>query len=333
MIRRWMYWFLVLAFIWIVATRFSEITDFSFTLSQGRFKWVLIAVALQILHYLVSSASFRTAFAIVGVESRVRDLLPLLFGSVLVSVVAPSGGASCAALFVDHSARRGQSPGRTAAGVLLQHISSVAAFILILSAGLVYLGTQRGLQLYQITAALILLLAVSLISGVLVLAMRYPLLFRRLLGQLQRAINALVCKFKDVTLITDDWVEVHASEFIEAGAAIIAQPRWLLSTFAVLLVAHLVNMGVLYSLFLAFSQSIQIGPLVAGYAIGILFLIISVTPQGVGVVEGIMPLTFASLGVPASAATITVLAFRGLSLWLPLLVGFLLLRRSGVFRT
>jgi glycosyltransferase 2 family protein len=333
MIRRWMYWFLVLAFIWIVATRFNEITDFSFTLSQGRFKWVLIAVALQILHYLVSSASFRTAFAIVGVESRVRDLLPLLFGSVLVSVVAPSGGASCAALFVDHSARRGQSPGRTAAGVLLQHISSLAAFMLILSAGLVYLGTQRGLQLYQITAALILLLAVSLISGVLVLAMRYPLLFRRLLGQLQRAINALVCKFKDVTLITDDWVEVHASEFIEAGAAIIAQPRWLLTTLAVLLVAHLVNMGVLYSLFLAFSQSIQIGPLVAGYAIGILFLIISVTPQGVGVVEGIMPLTFASLGVPASAATITVLAFRGLSLWLPLLVGFLLLRRSGVFRT
>lgn len=333
MIRRWMYWFLVLAFIWIVATRFNEITNFSFTLSQGRFKWVLIAVALQILHYLVSSASFRSAFAIVGVESRVRDLLPLLFGSVLVSVVAPSGGASCAALFVDHSARRGQSPGRTAAGVLLQHISSLAAFILILSTGLVYLGTQRGLQLYQITAALILLLAVSLISAVLVLAMRYPLLFRRLLGQLQRAINALICKFKDVTLITDDWVEVHASEFIEAGAAIIAQPRWLLSTLAVLLVAHLVNMGVLYSLFLAFSQSIQIGPLVAGYAIGILFLIISVTPQGVGVVEGIMPLTFASLGVPASAATITVLAFRGLSLWLPLLVGFLLLRRSGVFRT
>lgn len=333
MIRRWMYWFLVLAFIWIVATRFSEITDFSRTLSQGRLKWILMAVALQLLHYLVSSASFRTAFAIVGVESRVRDLLPLLFGSVLVSVVAPSGGASCAALFVDHCARRGQSPGRTAAGVLLQHIASLVAFMLILSAGLAYLGAQRGLQLYQVAAALILLLAVSLISGVLVLAMRYPLLLRRLFSQLQRAINTLAGKFKAITLITDEWVEAHASEFIGAGAAIIAQPRWLLSTLAVLLAAHLVNLGVLYSLFLAFSQSIQIGPLVAGYAIGILFLIISVTPQGVGVVEGIMPLTFASLGVPASSATVTVLAFRGLTLWLPLLVGFLLLRRTGMFRT
>jgi uncharacterized protein (TIRG00374 family) len=333
MIRHWMYWFLVLAFIWIVATHFSEIADFSFTLSESRFKWVMVAVALQIVHYLVSSVSFRTAFAIVGVESRVRDLLPLLFSSVLVSVVAPSGGASCAALFVDHSARRGQSPGRTAAGVLLQHIASMTAFMLILSAGLVYLGAQRGLQLYHIAAALLLLMVVSLITGVLVLAMRYPLLLRRLFGQLQRGINALVRKIKNVTLITDEWVEVHTSEFIEAGAAIIAQPRWLLMTLAVLLAAHLVNMGVLYSLFLAFSQSIQIGPLVAGYAIGILFLIISVTPQGVGIVEGIMPLTFASLGVPASAATIAVLAFRGLTLWLPLLLGFLLLRRTGLFRT
>jgi uncharacterized protein (TIRG00374 family) len=205
--------------------------------------------------------------------------------------------------------------------------------MLILSAGLVYLGAQRGLQLYHIAAALLLLMVVSLITGVLVLAMRYPLLLRRLFGQLQRGINALVRKIKNVTLITDEWVEVHTSEFIEAGAAIIAQPRWLLMTLAVLLAAHLVNMGVLYSLFLAFSQSIQIGPLVAGYAIGILFLIISVTPQGVGIVEGIMPLTFASLGVPASAATIAVLAFRGLTLWLPLLLGFLLLRRTGLFRT
>lgn len=333
MIRRWIYCLLVLAFIWLVASRFNEITDFSFTLSQGRFHWVLVALVLQILYYLVSSASFRTAFATVGVESRVRDLFPLLFGSVLVSVIAPSGGASCAALFVDHSARRGQSPGRTAAGVLLQHIASLSAFMLILSAGLVYLGTQRGLQLYQVTAALILLLLVSLITGVLILAMHYPLRLRRLFVRLQRTINALVGKFKDITLITDEWVELHAVDFISAGAAIIAQPRWLLSTLAVLLVAHLVNMGILYSLFLAFSQSIQIGPLVAGYAIGILFLIISVTPQGVGVVEGIMPLTFASLGVPAGAATIIVLAFRGLSLWLPLLVGFLLLRRTGVFRT
>jgi len=46
------------------------------------------------------------------------------------------------------------------------------------------------------------------------------------------------------------------------------------------------------------------------------------TPQGVGAVEGAVPLVFASLGVPTSQATIVVLAYRGLATWLPVIIGF-----------
>ena len=38
------------------------------------------------------------------------------------------------------------------------------------------------------------------------------------------------------------------------------------------------------------------------------------------------PLVFTSLGIPSGAAIVITLAFRGLSLWLPLVPGFLLLR-------
>ena len=70
--------------------------------------------------------------------------------------------------------------------------------------------------------------------------------------------------------------------------------------------------------------------LVAGYAMGVLFWIISITPQGIGVVEGMMTLTFASLGVPIESATVISLAFRGLTFWLPLGIGFILLRRLKI---
>ena len=53
--------------------------------------------------------------------------------------------------------------------------------------------------------------------------------------------------------------------------------------------------------------------------------------MGVGVVEGVMPLVYISLDVPAEAATIITLAFRGLSFWLPFALGFLLLRRVKAF--
>lgn len=330
--RRWIYWLLFAAFIWLVASRFNEFTIFSQTLAHGRLLWVAVAVALQVLQYAVSSASYRTAFTTVGVESRMRDLFPLLFGAICINVIAPTGGASGAALFVDNAARRGQSPTKAAAGILLQLVVSMIAFMLVLIAGLVYLATRQGLQAYHVAAAAILVISILVESGVLFLALRHPDLLRRAFDWAQRAVNAVMMRVRHVSLLSDEWVEERVTEFGEAAAAIAANPRGLLYTLGALLFAHVVNIAGLYTLFLAFSQSISIGSLVAGYAVGILFLIVSVTPQGIGVVEGVMPLVFNSLGVPHGISTVTVLAFRGLSFWLPLVVGFLLLRWTGVFR-
>lgn len=66
--------------------------------------------------------------------------------------------------------------------------------------------------------------------------------------------------------------------------------------------------------------------LITGYSIGVLFMAVAITPQGVGVVEGVMTAAFVSLGVPVARATIAVLAYRGISFWLPLLTGFIALR-------
>ena len=329
--RRWIYWLLVLAFLWIVFSRFNELSDFSQIIAQGRFQWVLVAIALQIFQYLISSASFRTAFSTVGIESRIRDLFPLFFGSMFVNVVAPAGGASGAALFVDHAARRGQPPARAAAGLILQLITSLIAVFIIIIAGLVYLGLQGGLQLYQIAAASYLLFAISVISLILTLALWRPDLLRSVLGWLQNTANALMRKVKRDDLFSEDWADRQAGDLTAAGQAITARPGWVISTLCVLIFSHVVSLAGLYTLFLAFSETVSIGSLVAGYAVGVLFLIVSVTPQGIGIVEGIMPSVFASLGVSNAAATLTVFAFRGLSLWLPLLVGFIILRRLDIF--
>jgi len=66
---------------------------------------------------------------------------------------------------------------------------------------------------------------------------------------------------------------------------------------------------------------------VAGYAVGILFWIVSITPQGIGVVEGVMTLAFTSLGIPTAVAATVVLAFRGLTFWIPMLLGFFAVQR------
>jgi hypothetical protein len=92
-----------------------------------------------------------------------------------------------------------------------------------------------------------------------------------------------------------------------------------------------VNLAALAMLFLAFRQPAGPGALVAGYAMCILFWIVSITPQGIGIVEGVTALVLASLGVPAEKAAVIALAFRGLTFWLPFGIGFFQLRRVKSF--
>jgi glycosyltransferase 2 family protein len=73
--------------------------------------------------------------------------------------------------------------------------------------------------------------------------------------------------------------------------------------------------------FLGFGVDFSAGTVVGGFAISYLFLIISPTPSGIGVVETILPLALVSLRVPWPQAVVVTLTYRALTFWLPLALG------------
>jgi uncharacterized protein (TIRG00374 family) len=79
--------------------------------------------------------------------------------------------------------------------------------------------------------------------------------------------------------------------------------------------------SILMVCFLSFSVPFTAGTIIGGFSIAYLFLIVSPTPSGIGIVEGIMPLALSSLRVPWSQAVIITLAYRGITFWVPLGVG------------
>jgi glycosyltransferase 2 family protein len=78
--------------------------------------------------------------------------------------------------------------------------------------------------------------------------------------------------------------------------------------------------------FLAFKVVVSSGTIVAGYSIGYLFLIVSPTPAGLGVVEGMLTLTLRSMYVPIGAAAVVTLGYRCFTFWLPFLFGLISFR-------
>jgi len=329
--QRVLFGVLAIAFIWLVAGHFTEVKKLADTLAQGQWQWVLAAAVLQVIYYLTFTTSYQAAFYALGIKRKVRELVPVALGSLFVNVVAPTASTAGAALFVDDAARRGHSPTRAATAILLQLVADYSALLLVLVAGMAVLFAYHDLQTYEIIGALILLLLNIALTGVLLLGIWRPTLVEGLLRWIQATVNRIGAWFKRPALLDTDWAYTNAAELTAASQAVTEYPTRLVRLILVMLVAYAVDLSSLYVLFRAFGLSIGLGPLVAGFAMGLLFWIVSPIPQGIGLVEGIMTLTYTSLGVPAETAAIVSLAFRGLTFWLPLVLGFMLIQRTRTF--
>jgi hypothetical protein len=62
-----------------------------------------------------------------------------------------------------------------------------------------------------------------------------------------------------------------------------------------------------------------------------LFAMISITPQGVGVVEVAVIALLAAYGVNTATATAIALTYRGLVFWMPFIIGALFIHRTKSF--
>ncbi|MCB8944566.1 MAG: lysylphosphatidylglycerol synthetase family protein [Ardenticatenaceae bacterium] len=330
--QRWLFAGLAVAFLWVLAQRFADIQQLAGILIQGKPLWIATAVSLEILYYIVLATLFQSAFTLLDIRTHLRHLIPIAFAFLFVNTTAASGGTAGLALFIDDIRRRGESVARAAAGTLLAHTTNYAIFALLLSIGIYSLFLQHNLTSLEIVSASLLFLLVLGMVLVLVLAMRWPQALARLLAFVQGTANRVGRLVKRPSLLPNNWAEKNATDFIAAADAIAAHPLRLVRLVLLALLIHLIHIGLLLALFLAFEQPITPSTLLVGYTMTILFMIISPTPNGIGVVETVVPLVYTSFGIRSDMGVLITFAFRGLTFWLPMMIGFVVLRQLQMFR-
>jgi uncharacterized protein (TIRG00374 family) len=320
----WRRWLLLAVFmaltVWVVS-RFTNLKELAIALSQGDRLWIVIAVFVHLIYFVMSAKLYRLCFDVVGVESSTGHLLPVLFSAFFINTIIPSMGAAAAALFVGDAVYRGQSGARAAVGtflVLLVDLTTLTPFVLY---GLAFLRAHDLLHLYDSVTSGVFVLAILLMIVGLFLARWKPGWLRRLLGWVRRIVNGVGSRFQHPDLLAEEWPKKNAGELADAAGAIVDNPRKLSRALVWAMAMQVVNLIGLYMLFLAFRQPAPLGAMVAGFAMGIVFFVITIFPQGVAVVEAIMSLVFVSEGIPAPKAVAIVLVFRGANFYLPFLFG------------
>lgn len=337
--RRIIFWILSLLFIGLFVTRVDLLEELAATLLQAKWYWILAAAALQSLYFLLYTKALQNAFAAVDIPRRLGELLPVLLGALFINTVTPAGGAAGVALIVDDASRRGYAAMKATTAMMLQLIGDFSSVSLLLLGGGIILYQQGLLQPSVVAGGSTLFLITAGLVSLILLGWRKPQFLQRIFRNIQRLINMIIlhilrrlsARVSEDLMLPQGWGERMAGDFVDASQAIVTRPMYIARNLFFSLLAHTFSILALGILFINYGKGLPPGYLIAGYAVMILTWALSPLPQGTGIIEGTMALFFSSLGVIWEHGLAVILAFRALSFWIPLVIGFFMLRRVQSF--
>ncbi len=291
------------------------------TLKHGDIRFIFLAIILLICWTLNEAAGYRSLYRLMDVQEKFKHLVLLSSASSFINVVAPSGGFGGVAVFVDDAGKRGNPRGLAAAVGALSLFLEYTAFMIILGMGWVVFIRRNDLKPGEITASFI-MLGIVISMGILIyIGSHSNKKLGHILGWMAHRINQILWIF----LHREYFHEIAAHEFgveVAVGLSILrTKHRGIVIPFLFALNSKFLQTLILGMTFLAFDVPFSIGTIVAGFASAYLFLIVSPTPYGIGIVETLLPLALTSLSVAWEDSVIITLMYRGITFWIPLVIG------------
>lgn len=313
----------------VVFMRGDQLVELVETMKQGATLPLIAAICTQLGKYLSQSFAYSHCFKAVNERMKPRSTLPLVFGTFFMNTVAPSLNLAGTTLVVNDARKRGIEAGKATSAALLMQITIDGAFATIMISAFIMLALTVGLSPLWFLVGMLVILLVSVMILIMVLGRRRPAIVLRALSPIERLVNSVLVRFKKKPL--NPWAGKLVTSFSDAAGLIGQNPRPTLEAYGCSIIASLCELSCFCLVGLAFGVT-SIEPLVCGYVVATLFAMISITPQGVGVVEAMVVVAFTAFGESSAAGMAIGLVYRGIVFWMPFIIGAILINVTKTFR-
>lgn len=313
----------------VVLLRGDQLVELVETMKKGAAIPLIAALCTQLGKYFAQSFAYSFAFEAVDEHMDPRSTLPLVFGTFFMNTIAPSLNLAGTTLVVDDARRRDIAPGKATSAALLMQITVDSGFATIMLIGFAILAATVGLSPLWFLLGLVVIALVSVMVLILVLGRKRPALVLRILRPIERLVDRIRARFKKPPL--DSWVERAVASFSDAAGLIGHNPKTTAKVFGCSIVASSCELACFCLVGVAFGVTYP-EALICGYVVATLFAMISITPQGVGVVEAAVVVAFTSFGASSAAGLSIALVYRGIVFWMPFLIGAVLIQTTKTFR-
>lgn len=313
----------------VVFMRGDQLVELVETMKQGATLPLIAAICTQLGKYLSQSFAYSHCFKAVNERMKPRSTLPLVFGTFFMNTIAPSLNLAGTTLVVNDARKRGIEAGKATSAALLMQITIDGAFATIMISAFIMLALTVGLSPLWFLVGMLVIVLVSVMILIMVLGRRRPAIVLRALSPIERLVNSVLVRFKKKPF--NPWAGKLVTSFSDAAGLIGQNPRPTLEAYGCSIIASLCELSCFCLVGLAFGVT-SIEPLVCGYVVATLFAMISITPQGVGVVEAMVVVAFTAFGESSAAGMAIGLVYRGIVFWMPFIIGAILINVTKTFR-
>lgn len=314
----------------LVIVSFGELEQTVETLKKGNLWYILLALLIQIGWFILVGITYRSLYNLLGMQESIFNLAQMAAAATFVNYVMPTAGVGGIAVFVNAAKkggnRDGHSTGKITLAAALFVLVDQVAFLAVLALGIIVLIRRNDLGAGELTASIIFLCIASLLAFTLYLGYRSANAMGAFLARMVRLVNTILRPIIRRDYLREERAHEFAHEMAGGLAALPDKPRGLLKPLFLALLNKGLMICIMLCAFLAFQVPYSPGTIVGGYAIGYLFMIVSPTPAGIGVVEGVLPLALRTLRVVWSQAVVITIVYRAMTFWVPLGVGALAFR-------
>lgn len=301
---------LLAALVVFVARHRGEAEQFTLIVVHAKPEWLFLAVALQIATYLCAGGVWNAVIRSAGHRVHVGALARFSIEKLSIDQLLPLGGIS-GNLVVFQAMRRLGLPHRLAMEALLVDVlTHYLAYAIMALAAVLILWLH-----HSITAVIVYLIAVFAVFLLVV-----PACILWLLAHRGRTLPRWLMRVYPIAKAAEAMGTVSTER--------IRKPSLIATTTAFGCGVFLLDAATLWAVMhiteCVVSPSVAFVALVVGSMAGT----VSFLPGGIGGFEAGCVLTLHLLGAPIEAALTGTLLLRGLSLWLPLVPGLLMVRRD-----
>jgi len=315
-----------------IASHFTEVEQITITLQRGDWRFILLSVLLVLIWLVNMAASYKTIFHVIGIEESLSRLLILTAAATFINVIAPSAGIGGMSVFIAEARQKGKTGARAIVAGALFVIFDYLGFFLFLGLGLIVLFRRNILTGTEITASAIMFFMFTGMSLLLYLGFKSEQALADALAWLTRVGNRLLKPFRRHKKFSEEGARSIAHDAVGGLNELRERPLELIYPFLLAISNKLILLLIFFLTFKAFQVPASIGTLIVGTSLSYLFLIVSPTPYGLGVVEGILTLALRSMYIPVSDALVLTISYRGVIFWIPFLLGAIAFRWVGTPR-